>query len=79
MAISFEDFNQRSEEVSKYFIFLQSLQQGKIKLITESQGSSKAKKIETELENTLKTSAYLLLYNLIEYTMKSVNTWTLNF
>ncbi|NEP89582.1 MAG: hypothetical protein F6K18_23635 [Okeania sp. SIO2C2] len=63
-------FNERSEEVSKYFIFLQSLQQGKIKLITESQGNSKAKKIYTELENTLKASAYLLLYNLIESTMK---------
>ncbi|MGD1807707.1 MAE_28990/MAE_18760 family HEPN-like nuclease [Dapis sp. BLCC M126] len=70
MTISFEDFNQRSEEVSKYFDFLQDLQQGKIKLITEGQGNSKAKKIDTELENTLKASGYLLLYNLIESTMK---------
>ncbi|GGA07986.1 MAE_28990/MAE_18760 family HEPN-like nuclease [Okeania sp. KiyG1] len=69
-SILFQYFNERSEEVSKYFIFLQSLQQGKIKLITESQGNSKAKKIDTELENTLKASAYLLLYNLIESTMK---------
>lgn len=29
----FEDFKERSEEVSKYFIFLQNLQQGKIKLV----------------------------------------------
>jgi len=57
----FEDFNQRSEEVSKYLIFIQSLQQGK----------SQAKKIDNELENTLKASAYLLLYNLIESTMKN--------
>ncbi|MEM1171286.1 MAG: MAE_28990/MAE_18760 family HEPN-like nuclease [Cyanobacteria bacterium P01_H01_bin.35] len=70
MTISFEDFNQRSEEVSKYFDFLQDLQQGKIKLITEIQGNSKAQKIDTELENTLKASAYLLLYNFIESTMK---------
>ena len=61
-SILFQYFNERSEEVSKYFIFLQSLQQGKIKLITESQGNSQAKKIDTELENTLKASDYLLLY-----------------
>ena len=64
-------FNELSEEVSKYFIFLQDLEQGKVKLIKEIQGNNKANKIDVELENTLKGSAYLLLYNLIESTMKN--------
>ena len=66
-----QDFNELSEEVSKYFIFLQDLEQGKVKLIKEIQGNNKANKIDVELENTLKGSAYLLLYNLIESTMKN--------
>ena len=66
-----QDFNELSEEVSKYFIFLQDLEQGKVKLIKEIQGNNKANKIDVELENTLKASAYLLLYNLIESTMKN--------
>ena len=66
-----QDFNELSEEVSKYFIFLQDLEQGKVKLIKEIKGNNKANKIDVELENTLKASAYLLLYNLIESTMKN--------
>ena len=37
-----QDFNELSEEVSKYFIFLQDLEQGKVKLIKEIQGNNKA-------------------------------------
>lgn len=61
----FENFQERSEEVSKYFIFLQNLQQGKIKLVEEIPGNNKAQERDKVLENTLKASAYLLLYNLI--------------
>ena len=67
----FENFQERSEEVSKYFIFLQNLQQGKIKLVEEIPGNNKAQERDKVLENTLKASAYLLLYNLIEFTMKN--------
>ncbi len=67
----FENFQERSEEVSKYFIFLQNLQQGKIKLVEEIPGNNKAQERDDVLEHTLKTSAYLLLYNLIEFTMKN--------
>lgn len=67
----FENFQERSEEVSKYFIFLQNLQQGKIKLVEEIPGNNKAQERDKVLENTLKASAYLLLYNLIESTMKN--------
>lgn len=67
----FEDFKERSEEASKYFIFLQNLEQGKIKLVEEIPGNNKAQERDKVLENTLKASAYLLLYNLIESTMKN--------
>ena len=67
----FENFKERSEEASKYFIFLQNLQQGKIKLVEEIPGNNKAQERDKVLENTLKASAYLLLYNLIESTMKN--------
>ena len=67
----FENFQERSEEVSKYFIFLQNLEQGKIKLVEEIPGNNKAQERDKVLENTLKASAYLLLYNLIESTMKN--------
>lgn len=67
----FEDFKERSEEASKYFIFLQNLEQGKIKLVEEIPGNNKAQERDKVLENTLKASAYLLLYNLIEFTMKN--------
>ena len=71
ISLVFQDFNERSEEVSKYFIFLQDLEQEQVKLIKESQVNNKAKKIDNELEKTLKASAYLLLYNLIESTIKN--------
>ena len=67
----FKDFKERSEEASKYFIFLQNLEQGKIKLVEEIPGNNKAQERDKVLENTLKASAYLLLYNLIESTMKN--------
>ena len=67
----FEDFKERSEEASKYFIFLQNLEQGKIKLVEEIPGNNKAQERDDVLEHTLRASAYLLLYNLIESTMKN--------
>ncbi|NEO53061.1 MAG: hypothetical protein F6K54_08170 [Okeania sp. SIO3B5] len=67
----FEDFNERSKEVSEYLTFINDLQKEKMKLITESQENSRPKKIDKGLEDTLKASAYLLLYNLIESTMRN--------
>jgi hypothetical protein len=66
----FKDFNDRAREVSKYFIFLKNLEQETIKLSMEGlDGKIKVKKISFELEKTLKASAFLLLYNLVESTM----------
>ncbi|NEP78553.1 MAG: hypothetical protein F6K39_10405 [Okeania sp. SIO3B3] len=70
--ILFQDFKERSKEVSKYFIFLKNLEQGTIKLAMEGKGKPKIKEIDSELIKTLKASAFLLLYNLVESTMRNV-------
>ncbi|MBD1880709.1 MAE_28990/MAE_18760 family HEPN-like nuclease [Coleofasciculus sp. FACHB-T130] len=68
----FQDFNERSREVSKYFIFLKSLEQKTTKLSMESKGGSlKIREIDPELIKTLKASGFLLLYNLVEATMRN--------
>jgi MAE_28990/MAE_18760-like HEPN len=68
----FKDFNDRAREVSKYFIFLKNLEQETIKLSMEGMdGKTKVKKLSSELEKTLKASAFLLLYNLVESTMRN--------
>lgn len=68
----FQDFNERSREVSKYFMFLKSLEQGTTKLTREGKGGiPKTKEIDSELIKTLKASGFLLLYNLVEATMRN--------
>jgi hypothetical protein len=68
----FQDFNERSKEVSKYFMFLKSLEQGTTKLSMEGKdGNPKIKEIDPELIKTLKASGFLLLYNLVEATMRN--------
>lgn len=68
-----QDFTERSKEVSKYFIFLKSLEQGTTKLSMDGRGdTSKTKVIDSELLKTLKASGFLLLYNLVEATMRNV-------
>ncbi|WP_246843913.1 MAE_28990/MAE_18760 family HEPN-like nuclease, partial [Hydrocoleum sp. CS-953] len=51
-------------------MFLKSLQQGTTKLAMESKAEKKVKEIDPELIKTLKASAFLLLYNLVESTMR---------
>lgn len=68
----FQDFNERSKEVSKYFIFLKSLEQGSTELtMKDSKGNPKTQLIDSELLKTLKASGFLLLYNLVEATMRN--------
>jgi len=68
----FEDFDERSKEVSKYFMFLKNLEQGSLKLCIDGcKGKTKIRKIDSDLEKTLKASGFLLLYNLIESTMRN--------
>ena len=68
----FQDFNERCREVSKYFVFLKSLEQETTKLCMEDKnGNPKIRKIDPSLEKTLKASGFLLLYNLVESTMRN--------
>jgi len=68
-----QDFTERSKEASKYFIFLKNLEQGTTKLSMDGRGNrSKIKVIDPELLKTLKASGFLLLYNLVEATMRNV-------
>lgn len=68
----FQDFNERCKEVSKYFIFLKSVEQGTIKLSMEDRNKQpKVRLIDSDLEKTMKASGFLLLYNLIESTMRN--------
>jgi MAE_28990/MAE_18760-like HEPN len=71
-SLLFQDFNERSREVSKYFIFLKSLEQGSTKLNMQGKGGKLIiREIDSELAKTLKASAFLLLYNLVEATMRN--------
>ncbi|MCE2717736.1 MAG: MAE_28990/MAE_18760 family HEPN-like nuclease [Dolichospermum sp.] len=66
------DFDTRVEEVNKYFHFLEQLSTGKTKLaVLEDSGEHRIKPIDAELERTLKANGYLLLYNLVESTMRN--------
>jgi hypothetical protein len=67
----FEDFDERAQEVSKYFFLLKNLEQGSIQLRMGNLTHFKIKKIDTELEKTLKATGFLLLYNLIESTIRN--------
>lgn len=70
--IMFEDFEERSKEVRKYFIFLKNLEQSTIRLsMLDGRGNPKIKEIDSELLKTLKASGFLLLYNLVEATMRN--------
>lgn len=65
--LDFEDFEERANDVSNYLYFLRDLEQEKILLSQDGVIS----KIDTELDKNLKATGYLLLYNLVESTMRN--------
>lgn len=67
----FEDFDERAQEVSSYFLLVKNLEQGSIKLSMGNDNKQKTKNINAELTKTLKATGFLLLYNLIESTMRN--------
>lgn len=72
-SVLIQDFTKRSKEVSKYFILLKNLEQGTTQLsMRNKDGDPKIKEIDLELLKTLKASGFLLLYNLVESTMRNV-------
>lgn len=66
----FQDFDERSKEVSKYFILIKNLEQGSIKLAMGN-NYDKIKKIDNNRLETLRATGFLLLYNLVESTMRN--------
>ncbi|MEG4811931.1 MAE_28990/MAE_18760 family HEPN-like nuclease [Microcoleus sp. F8-D3] len=68
----FLDFNTRAKEVNDYFIFLDSLEKQTTKLaVFDPAGTFKIQSLDPELAKTLKANGFLLLYNLIESTMRN--------
>jgi autotransporter translocation and assembly factor TamB len=66
------DFNTRAQEVDDYFIFLESLIKQTTKLaVADSAGQDKIQSLNPELAKTLKANGFLLLYNLVESTMRN--------
>lgn len=66
------DFNTRTKEVHDYFIFVESLEKQTIKLaVFDSVGTYKIQSLNPELAKTLKSNIFLLLYNLVESTMRN--------
>jgi hypothetical protein len=55
----------------RYFLFLKNLEHGSIRLSLGNQNHNKIKNIDSNLEKTLKATGFLLLYNLIESTMRN--------
>ena len=66
------DFNTRAQEVDDYFIFLHGLSKQTTKLaVAHSAGQYQIQSLNLELEKTLKANGLLLLYNLVESTMRN--------
>jgi len=65
------DFNTRAQEVDDYFIFLHGLSKQTTKLaVADSAGQYQIQSLNDELAKTLKANGFLLLYNLVESTMR---------
>ena len=67
----FYDFKERAKEVRKYLIFLKGLESESINIKLGTPPKEKIKKVDEDLIKTLKASAFLLLYNLVEATMRN--------
>lgn len=65
--LDLDDFDERAKDVSDYLCFLRDLEQGEILLSKDGAIS----KIDPELDKSLKTTGFLLLYNLVESTMRN--------
>ncbi|MBE9252032.1 hypothetical protein IQ226_23635 [Dolichospermum sp. LEGE 00240] len=65
--LDLDDFDERAKDVSDYLCFLRDLEQGEILLSKDGAIS----KIDPELDKSLKATGFLLLYNLVESTMRN--------
>lgn len=65
--LNLDDFDERAQDVSDYLFFLRDLEQGTILLSKDGA----IRKIDSELDKSLKATGFLLLYNLVESTMRN--------
>ncbi|WP_445247141.1 MAE_28990/MAE_18760 family HEPN-like nuclease [Microcoleus sp. OTE_8_concoct_300] len=66
------DFHSRVQEVNQYFVFLEELIKETTKLaVSGDNGEQKITAIDSDLAKILKANAFLLLYNLVESTMRN--------
>jgi MAE_28990/MAE_18760-like HEPN len=64
------DFNTRVQEINKYFLFIDNLINGTMKLVISEDGvEQKIRGVDRDLAKTLKANGFLLLYNLVESSM----------
>jgi MAE_28990/MAE_18760-like HEPN len=66
------DFNTRVQEINEYFLFLESLVNETTKLVVlGSSNVPNIRAIDPDLAKTLKANGFLLLYNLVESSMRN--------
>jgi MAE_28990/MAE_18760-like HEPN len=67
------EFNTRVQEINEYFIFIKNLIDETIKLaiVEEDSSEQKIRGVDRELAKTLKANGFLLLYNLVESSMRN--------
>jgi MAE_28990/MAE_18760-like HEPN len=64
------DFNTRVQEINKYFLFIDNLINGTMRLVISEDGvGQKIRGVDRDLAKTLKANGFLLLYNLVESSM----------
>jgi uncharacterized protein YbgA (DUF1722 family) len=63
------DFNERVDEINKYFDLLVNIIEKEAWLLIPNDTGDKKEKFDSDLQKTLKSSAILLLYNVIESTV----------
>ena len=67
-----QDFVSREDEVARYFAFLGAIDSGVHRVVTKSDGNPAYNHLDlTEITKTLKANSFLLLYNLVESTVKN--------
>ncbi|HUP77638.1 MAG TPA: MAE_28990/MAE_18760 family HEPN-like nuclease [Pirellula sp.] len=67
-----QDFVSREDEVARYFAFLGAIDSGVHRVVAISDGNPAYNHMDlTEITKTLKANSFLLLYNLVESTVKN--------
>lgn len=65
------DFNKRKDEIEEYFAFLEKLNNDNIKLNYIQENIAKEFEISTKLQRIFIANTFLLLYNLVESTIRN--------